>query len=76
MLVFILFDEYADNLHKRSGGFVFTNFIDQPIEQGNQSVVFSFRVGTNTVSASEDHAFTVLLSSRFCIDHSLVDPGA
>jgi hypothetical protein len=44
VLVFILFDEYADNFLKRSEGvrFVFANFIDQPIEQGNQSVVFSF----------------------------------
>jgi hypothetical protein len=47
VLVFILFDEYADNFHKRSKGvrFVFANFIDQSIEQGNQSVIFSFSVG-------------------------------
>ena len=76
MLIFILFDEYVDNFHKRSEGvrFVFANFIDQPVEQGNQSVVFSFSVGTNTVSASEDHAFTGLLTSRFCMDHSFQRP--
>ena len=34
-------------IHKRGEGvrFVFANFIDEPIEQGNQSVVFGFSVG-------------------------------
>src|SRR5688572_33224743 len=32
--------------------------------------------GTNTVSASEDHAFTVLLTSRFCMDQSFQRPSS
>ena len=47
MLVFVLLDEHADNFHKRSEGvrFVFADFIDEPIEQGNQSFIFGFGVG-------------------------------
>jgi hypothetical protein len=47
VLVFVLLDEHSDNFHERSEGvrFVFADFIDEPIEQGNQSFIFGFGVG-------------------------------
>jgi hypothetical protein len=48
-------------------------FDDQAVKQCNHPLILGFRIGTNTVSAKDDQASTVLLTSRVSIGHSFSD---
>ena len=47
MLVFVLLNQHADNFHERSERvrLVFSDFIDQAVEQRNQSLILGFGMG-------------------------------
>ena len=73
VLVFIFFDKYADNFHKRSERvrFVFADFSTSRSSKETNLSYSASACGTNTVSVSEGHAFTVLPTSRFCINRRI-----